>query len=564
MLRFLSIRNFVVVETLDLELERGLSVLTGETGAGKSILLDALGLLLGDRFELRQLRAGAERAELAAAFDVADRPGAVEWLGELGLGADDGTLLLRRTLDAQGRSRAWINGHAATLAQLTEVGGMLVDLHGQHAHQSLTATDAQRALVDGFGGFTALTRETGAAWRSWRAAAEKRDAAVQAAQASAAERALLEDRRRELAALAVSADEWNALTQSQSRLAHAASLIEAAAAGEEALSEGDDALARRLGEIVARLAANAAHDPALAEIVALLEPARIQVDEAARALRGYRQKLELDPAELARVEQRLSAIHDVARKHRVRPEALPELLAATQARLAMLAESADGAALAKRAADAEAAYDTLARQLSAKREYAAHELEERVTAAMQELAMAGGRLEIALERLDTPASHGRERIEFRVAGHPKQPLGPLARVASGGELSRIALAIQVVTSEVGEVPTLIFDEVDAGIGGTVAATVGRLLQSLGERRQVLCVTHLPQVAAFADTHYRVSKQGDARSVRAELEVLTEPARVEELARMLSGKATTAKTRAHAKELLEQHRRAASVRPKPAR
>jgi DNA repair protein RecN (Recombination protein N) len=556
MLRFLSIRNFVVVESLDLELDGGLSVLTGETGAGKSILLDALGLLLGDRFELRQLRAGADRAELAATFDVAERPGAAAWLADQGLDADDGTMLLRRTLDAQGRSRAWINGHSATLAQLGEVGGMLVDLHGQHAHQSLTSVDAQRGLLDGFGGFTALTRETGTAWRVWRAAVEKRDAAAEAALASAAERELLEERRRELAALAVSADEWISLTQSQSRLAHAAALIEAASTGENALSEDDHAIARRLRDVVAKLEANAAHDPALAEIVDLLEPARIQIDEAARALRSYRQKLDLDPADLARVEQRLSAIHDVARKHRTRPEALPELLAATEARLAMLAESADGAALTRGAADAEAAYDGLAHQLSAKREFAAHELEERVTAAMQELAMAGGRLEIALEHLAAPASHGREQVEFRVASHPKQPLGPLARVASGGELSRIALAIQVVTSEVGEVPTLIFDEVDAGIGGTVAATVGRLLQSLGERRQVLCVTHLPQVAAFADTHFRVTKHGDANGVCAKVEALTGPARLEELARMLSGKAITAKTRAHAKELLDEHRRAA--------
>jgi DNA repair protein RecN (Recombination protein N) len=555
MLRLLSIRNFVVVESLDLELDAGLSVLTGETGAGKSILLDALGLLLGDRFELRQLRPGAERAELAAAFDLGDQPGAAAWLAEHALDADDGTLLLRRTLDAQGKSRAWINGHAATLAQLAEAGEMLVDLHGQHAHQSLLAAQTQRALVDSFGGFSTLARETGVAWRAWRAAIEQRDAAAQAAQASAAEREMLAERRRELAAIALGDGEWESLTQAQSRLAHAAALIEAAAAGEDALSEGDDALARRFAAIVAKLAAVAPHDRALAEIVAMLEPARIQIDEAARALRSYRRKLDLDPADLARVEHRLAAVHDVARKHRVRPEALPELLAATEARLAALAESADAGALARRAADAEAAYDSLARQLSAKREFAAHELEGRVSATMQELAMAGGRLEIALEPLAAPASSGREQVEFRVASHPKQPLGPLARVASGGELSRIALAIEVVTSEVGAVPTLIFDEVDAGIGGTVAATVGRLLQSLGERRQVLCVTHLPQVAAFADAHFRVSKHGDADGVRAEVESLAPAARVEELARMLSGKATTAKTRAHAKELLDLHRRA---------
>jgi len=555
MLRLLSIRNFVVVETLDLEFDGGFSVLTGETGAGKSILLDALALLLGDRFELRQLKPGAERAELAAAFEVADHPGVGTWLAEHDLAAGESTLLLRRTLDAQGRSRAWINGRPATLAQLKEIGEQLVDLHGQHAHQSLVAADVQRSLVDAFGGFTALGRETAGAWHAWHAAVEKRDAAVQAAAASAAERDLLDTTRRELAALHLSADEWASLSQTQSRLAHAAALLEAAAAAEAALSESDDALGRRLSALIAKLAANTAHDPALADIVALLEPARIQIDEAARALRSYRQKLDLDPSELARVEERLAAVHDTARKHRVRPEALPALLADTEARLAALAESADAPRLAARAAEAEALYRTLADELSAKREFAASELETRVTEAMQHVAMAGGRLEIALEPLAVPASYGVEQIEFRVASHPKQPLGPLAKVASGGELSRIALAIQVVTSEIGEVPTLVFDEVDAGIGGAVAATVGRLLQSLGARRQVLCVTHLPQVAAFADAHYRVTKRGDAETVRAEVEELGDGARIEEIARMLAGTAITAKTRAHARELLEQHRRA---------
>jgi DNA repair protein RecN (Recombination protein N) len=554
MLRLLSVRNFVVVEALELELDHGFSVLTGETGAGKSILLDALGLLLGDRFELRQLRPGAERAELAAEFAVGDHSDIRDWLDTQDLAEDRESLLLRRTLDRDGRSRAWINGRPATLAQLKEIGERLVDLHGQHAHQSLTMPEVQRTLVDAFGGFAALARETAAAWREWRAAVEKCDSAAQAARASAAERDALEARRRELAALAMSADEWTRLSQQQSRLAHAAALLEAASAGEDALMEGDDALAGRLAAVTAKLAAGAARDPALSAIVSLLEPARIQIDEAARALRRYRQTLDLDPRELARIQERLAAIHDVARKHRVRPESLPELLADAQARLAALAESADAAMLARRASEAQAGYDALARQLSAKREFAAHELETRVTEAMQHLAMAGGRLEIALEPLASPAAYGQEQVEFRVASHPKQPLGPLAKVASGGELSRIALAIQVVTSEVAAVPTLVFDEVDAGIGGAVAATVGRLLQSLGGRRQVLCVTHLPQVATFADAHFRVSKRGDAAAVRADVEALNASARIEELARMLAGSAITAKSRAHAKELLEQHRR----------
>ena len=554
MLRLLSIRNFVVVEALDLELDGGFSVLTGETGAGKSILLDALALLLGDRFELRQLRPGAERAELAAVFDAQDPPGIAAWLAAHDLGGADGQVLLRRTLDAQGRSRAWINGRPATLAQLKDIGERLVDLHGQHEHQSLTVAEVQRSLVDAFGGFTALARATADSWRAWNAAVEKRDAAAAAASASAAERETLEARRRELATLDVSADEWAALTQAQSRLAHAAALIEAATAAEEALADGDDALSSRLAALIAKLDALSVHDPELAAIVELLEPARIGVDEASRALRAYRQKVDIDPTELGRIEERLSAIHDVARKHRARPEALPALMAETDARLAALAESANEAMLGERAAEAEAAYLALAAQLSAKRELAAHDLEARVTEVMQKLAMEGGRLEIALEPLANPASYGVEQVEFLVATHPKQPLAPLAKVASGGELSRIALSIQVVASEVGAVPTLIFDEVDAGIGGSVAATVGDLLQTLGGRRQVLCVTHLPQVAAFADAHFRVTKKGDAEAVRAEVGTLSGASRIEELARMLAGSAITAKTRAHAKELFERHRR----------
>ena len=556
MLQLLSIRNFVVVEALDLELDAGFSVLTGETGAGKSILLDALGLLLGDRFELRQLKPGAERAELAAAFDVEGRAAVASWLGEQGLAMDGATLLLRRTQDAQGKSRAWINGRPATLAQLKEVGEMLVDLHGQHDHQSLVGADAQRLLVDAFGGFTVLARETAAAWRAWRTALEQRDAAAAAQEATAAERELLAERKRELSALGATAAEWASLAQAQSRLAHAAALIEAAEGGEDELTEADGALARRLSTLLARLDAGAAHDPALKDVIALLEPARIQLIEAARELRAYRQKLDLDPSELARVEERQAAIHDVARKYRTRPEALPDLLLQTDARLAALDQATDSEALAKRATATEAAWRRLAHELTKKRRFAAHELEGRVTHAMQELAMKGGRLEIALLPLATPTSHGSELLEFRVSSHPKQPLGPLSKVASGGELSRIALAIQVVTSEVGEVPTLIFDEVDVGIGGAVAATVGRLLQSLGNRRQVLCVTHLPQVAAFADAHFRVTKHGDDDAVHAEVEALAGAARVEELARMVAGSAITPKTRAHAKELLEQHRRPA--------
>jgi DNA repair protein RecN (Recombination protein N) len=334
-------------------------------------------------------------------------------------------------------------------------------------------------------------------------------------------------------------------------------LLEAAAAGEDELADSDAAIVRRVGAVISRLQAGTAHDPALGAIVALLEPARIQLDEAARALRNYRQRLDLDPGELARVEERLTAIHDTARRYRVRPDHLPQLLADTQARLAAIAGSADVAALEKRVVETAAGLRVVTDELTKKRRFAASELAHRVTATMQELAMAGGRFEVALERLAAPTSHGQEQIEFRVASHEKQALGPLARVASGGELSRLALAIAVVTSEVMTVPTLIFDEVDVGIGGTVAATVGRLLQALASRRQVMCVTHLPQVAAFADSHFRVAKRGDDDTVRTDVDALRAEARVEELARMHAGSEVTPKTRAHAKELLVQARRSAA-------
>jgi DNA repair protein RecN (Recombination protein N) len=555
MLRHLAIRNFVLVDALDVEFGAGFAVLTGETGAGKSILVDALALLLGDRFEPGQLRAGAQRAELAAVFATGDEPGVAAWLVEHELAGDADEVLLRRVLDAQGRSRAFVNGHPVTLAQLAELGELLVDIFGQNAHQSLGQAAAQRALVDGFGGFAILARETADAWRKWRVAVERRDAAQSAARASAAEVEFLRERQRELSDLDVSAEEWEALNATQSRLANAASLIAAAGEGEALLAESDDAIATRLAQLVQRLEAAAEHDAALREVVSLLVPAAIQVDEAARTLREYRRRLDLDPGELARVEERIAAVHDVARKHRVKAEALPALLAETEARIATLHASADAGGLARAAQRAEADYRALAETLSHKRSLAAMELTHRVTEAMQSLAMDGGRFEAAVAPLAEPASFGLESVEFRVATHPKQPSGPLARVASGGELSRIALAIQVVASEVGDTGTLVFDEVDAGIGGAVAATVGRLMQSLGSRRQVLCVTHLPQVAAFADAHFRVSKDGDGDAVTSRVERLSRAQRLEELARMLGGSEVTAKTRAHAKELYEQHRRA---------
>jgi DNA repair protein RecN (Recombination protein N) len=553
MLRALAIRNFVVVDELEAEFARGFTVLTGETGAGKSILIEALGLLLGDRFEQRQLRPGAERAELAATFDIAAQPRVRAWLATEDLDAGD-ELLLRRVQDAQGRSRAWINGRPATLAQLATLGAQLLDLHGQHAHQALAGAAAQRELLDAFGDATAVARDVADAWRAWRDAVARRDAAAAQAATTEAERRELTERHREVAALAVAPPEWAELTALQRRLANAAGLIEATTQAERALADDDDAISSKLARIIQRLRQAGDDDPALAGVVELLEPAAIQLDEATRALRDYRRRLDLDPAELTRVEQRLAAIHEAARKHRVKPEELHALADTFEQRLAVLAEATDERALAQAADAAWQRYDALASTLPTKRAAAAKTLARRASATMKELAMAGGRFDVVLEPTSEPAAFGRENVVFRIATHPKQAPGPLSRVASGGELSRVALAIQVAASEVGDVPTLVFDEVDTGIGGAVAATVGRMLQTLGARRQVLCVTHLPQVAAHADHHFRVVKTAGRDAVASELANVTGGERIDEIARMLAGSEITAKTRAHARELFEQHRR----------
>ncbi len=549
MLRTLSIRNFVIVDRLELEFGPGLTVLTGETGAGKSILLDALDLVLGERFETATVRSGSDRAELAAEFSTDDLPFLRAWLRDNDLAEESDTLLVRRVLDAQGRSRAYVNGHPVTLQQLREAAESLVDIHGQHAHQSLLRPEAQRQLLDSFGGFAVLARETAGAWRRWREALAARERSAAEASARAAEREALTARHEELARLNVTGAEWQDLQQRQRRLANLAELISAAESGHRTLAEDDAAVLRQLASVLSRLRAAAADDPVLNEAVDLLEPAEIQIDEAARFLRGYRQKIDVDPADLGLIEERLAAIHDLARKYRTRAEELPRLAADTAQRLAELAAQADDDALAREEEQARATFEQLAHALSSKRRYAATELSHRVTGALQALAMPGGSFGVAVEALPEPGAAGLERIEFRVSTHPQQPEGPLARVASGGELSRVSLAIQVVTSEVAEVPTLVFDEVDVGVGGAVAEVVGRLLQQLGAGRQVICVTHLAQVAACADHHYRVRKSDGADSIAARVERLDGPARVEELARMMGGLEITAATRAHARESL---------------
>lgn len=548
MLLTLNIRDFVIVDRLELEFQPGFTVLTGETGAGKSILIDALSLALGERADAGVVRAGAERAEIEAEFDTRTLPQLQSWLDEHELGGDPGVCLMRRVVDGGGRSRAFINGRSATLQQLRETGEFLVDIHGQHAHQSLLKAAAQRELLDAYAGLGRQARETAAAWKEWQALKKARLEREKNAAAYAEELERLEWQVKELAALNFSAPEWEELQAEHARLTHAASLMEGAQYGLEVLSENDVACLAQVNGVIARLNNLVEYDTGLKEILDLLEPAEVQLREAAYSLRHYLQRLDLDPERLAQCEQRLGEVHDAARKYRVGPDQLPELLAEKSARLDELRGYDSGGDEAQREEKAQAQYLDLAGKLSAARKEAARELSGKVSAAMQSLAMAGGRFEVALTEFEGNA-HGLEEIEFLVSAHSGLPPKPLAKVASGGELSRISLAIQVITSKVSLVPTLIFDEVDVGIGGGVAEIVGQLLKQLGAERQVLCVTHLPQVAAQGDHHWQISKSSQAGGVVSRIQVLEPAARIDEVARMLGGVEVTETTRKHAAEML---------------
>ncbi len=548
MLLTLSIRNFVIVESLELEFAPGFTVLTGETGAGKSILIDALLLALGERGDADVVREGATRAEIAAEF----RPeaGVAAWLGEQALEADDAAVLLvRRTIDAGGRSRSFVNGTPVTLAQLRELGELLLDVHGQHAHQSLLKPAAQLQLLDEHGGLTAERREVAAAFAGWKREQRAREEAEAMAESAVAEQERLRWIVDDLDALAPRPGEWETVQAEHKRLSHAAGLLEGARAAVDSLAESDAAALTQIGTMRTRLGQLAPYDERLRPIVELLDAAQIQLDEAVGGLNRYLDRTDLDATRLAEVESRMSALHDAARKFKTSPELLDGMLADARARLAALSAAGDLDGLRRREADARAAYERMARALSKQRARAAQKMGTEVTRAMQDLSMAGGRFEALLVPAEATAQ-GLERIEFLVAGHAGVQPKPLAKVASGGELARISLAISVIAAASTPVSTLIFDEVDAGIGGAVAETVGRLLKRLGQSRQVLAVTHLPQVAAHGDQHYVVEKTSgsDGRPV-SHLELLDRKTRVEELARMLGGQQITETTRKHAREML---------------
>ncbi|HTN50195.1 MAG TPA: DNA repair protein RecN [Burkholderiaceae bacterium] len=548
MLVSLSIRHFVIVDELDLEFAPGFTVLTGETGAGKSILIDALLLALGERAEADIVREGATRAEITAEF----RPTAAvaQWLQQLDLaGEDTDIVLMRRTVDAGGRSRSFINGSTVTLAQLRELGEQLVDVHGQHEHQSLLRPAAQLDLLDEHGALGDERDRVGQAFTAWQRERRAREQAEAMAASALTEQERLRWIVDELGALAPTPGEWQQVEEEHRRLSHAAGLLEGARATVDALAESDTAASTQLAAAGARLTQLSAYDSRLTPIIELLQGAQLQVDEAVSALQKYVDRSDLDASRLVEVEARVSALHGAARRFRVAPEALEPLLAESRGKLAALSAASDLDALRAREAAASRSYDAAAQKLSKRRAAAAKQMGTEVTRAMQDLAMAGGRFEVQLHAAEASA-HGNERAEFLVAAHPGVAVKPLVRVASGGELARISLAIAVITAAATPVPTLIFDEVDAGIGGAVAGTVGRLLKQLGQSRQVLCVTHLPQVAARGDQHYAVSKAAGAdHRPLSTMERLERRERVEELARMLGGQAITETTRKHAREML---------------
>ncbi|MGL4574281.1 MAG: DNA repair protein RecN [Burkholderiaceae bacterium] len=543
MLQSLQLTDFVLVTEATLDLSTGFTALTGETGAGKSILVDAIALALGGRGDAGVVRQGAAKTQITATFAV---PAAArDWLAQHEIDADD-ALILRRVIDAQGKSKAFINGVPAPVAQLREIGDFLVDIHGQHAHQVLLKPAAQRSLLDDFGGHDVQAVAT--PFRALREAQQLLATAQSGAKALQLEREKLAWQLDELDRLAPKDGEWQTVEAEHKRLAHSAALMAAAGEAVTALSERDNALTSELDQLHDSLAAQLAVDPRLKDVVQALNDARIQAHEAAHMLASYVERADLDPQRLAEVESRLSALHATARKLRVPPENLAIIWHDTAQQLKSLDQASDVDALEKRVEQARQAYDAAAAALTKARKDSAKKLGKAVTQAMQTLAMAGGKLDVSVQPGE-PSASGSDVVEFLVAAHAGVEPRPLAKTASGGELSRISLAISVIASTASSTPTLIFDEVDSGVGGAVAETVGRLMRELGKRCQVLAVTHLPQVASCAHHQLRVEKTTQSGKTSTAIKPLPDKERAEEIARMLGGQSITDTTRKHAKEML---------------
>ncbi len=585
MLLSLEVRDFVIVEQVALEFSSGLTVLTGETGAGKSILVDALGLVLGARAESGCVRQGAERADITALFALpagivhadaganvsasadadadpdpdpaadadadadASQVGALAWLLREGFPVEEPEVLIRRTIDVNGRSRSWINGRSATLQQLRDLGCGLLDIHGQHAHQSLLRPRAQGELLDAFAGATAQAGAVAQAWRAWQSVERALSAFAERAAARQAEQEALTREEQELAAVALTPEAWAELQQEQARLAHAHSLLSAAQQSVDSLTDGEADVLSSLHAIIQRLTALESIDPVLAGPRELVDNAAIGLSEAVHALRKYAHGVEADPERLVAVEDQMQRLLATARRYRLLPEAMHARLQAVRTQLALLQEGSSEEALGQQRDLAQARYRKLAKELSQLRQKAAERLGQTVTASIRALAMGDGVFTVGLRPVAGGSADGDEQVEFGLAAYPGQPAGALARIASGGELSRVSLALQTALSEVARVPTLVFDEVDTGIGGRVAEIVGRLLHAVGARCQVMCVTHLPQVAAWADHHLQVSKAREEGAPVSRIDVLEPSAREAEIARMLGGIEITDTTRQHARELL---------------
>lgn len=546
MLQSLSIRDFIIVEALDLEFSSGFTTLTGETGAGKSILIDALSLALGARNEGEVVRKGAEKADISVTFSVNSQ--ALKWLAENELEADD-TLILRRVIYSDGRSRGFINGTAASIGQLKDLGEYLIDIYSQNAHHSLLKPATQRQVLDEFACNIELAQQVAAHYKTWHALHVKRIEVEKNAAAFADELAELRDKTRELKQLGFAIEEWAELQTEHHRLSNGASLLAGLEACIGLLDDNEPNANAMLAQVQHKLIGLVEFDPQLKEAADGVDSALIQIEEAARSLNRYLQRAELDPARLAEVENRIQAVHNSARKFRVKPEELPELLENDLARMAELESFANDGALAKLEAEALNTYQASAMQLTANRQTASNTLSQKISAEMQRLSLSGGKFEVALQACEA-TSNGLETVEFLVAGHAGVEPRALNKVASGGELSRISLALHVTTAAQNTVPCMIFDEVDVGIGGGVAEVVGQLLKQLGSERQVLVITHLPQVASQAAQHLQVSKTQVDGATLSQIQVLSQQQRIEEIARMLGGIQITDTTRNHAKEMLK--------------
>ena len=558
MLTSLQVRNFAIIDHAEVEFAPGMTVLTGETGAGKSILVDAMGLVLGERGGAGLVRSGANRAEFTAEFDLQNLPDARLWLEDKTLDLDN-ECNLRRVINVDGRSRAFINGNTVPLQSLKALGEMLLDIHGQQFHQSLGRRDVQRNLLDYFGGLNDLRAVTESAFDVWQSVTAQ-IAALEAADTDRVSRLeLLQFQIAELDALALETDEIAALNQERQKLQNSGKLAESVTSALQRLYDGDPFNAQGLiAEAMQSIEQICEIDPALSPITSLLQDANIQVSEAQDMLRRYGDALEMDPARQNWVEERLDAIYAIARKHRVGPDDLENLHRTLRQQFDDLAHAAERSAqLAEKVADAEADFRNLAAQLSAGRKKAAERFSSAVTDAMANLGMPDGIFEIRISTRDpgAPRASGIDDIEFLISTNPGQLPMPLSRIASGGELSRISLSIQVIASNGSAIPTMVFDEVDSGVGGGVAEMIGLRLRELGETRQVFCVTHLPQVASLTDHHFRIFKISDGKSTKTAVTHLSDDERVEELARMLGGVEITARTRDHAAEMLKSGSRA---------